>query len=87
MQGYPAHKKQPPPHDPTVGLCLGPYGGPGEVGVSCERGTPAGPISEFKVGAPSLLKCVLVQFPHISHDLGEPPRLFRVMLDPLLSEK
>ena len=29
-----------PPEDPTVGLCLGPYGGPREVGVSYERDTP-----------------------------------------------
>ena len=28
LQGYLAHKKQPPPEDPTAGLCLGPYGGP-----------------------------------------------------------
>ena len=28
VQGYLAHKKQHPPQDPTVGLCLGPYGGP-----------------------------------------------------------
>ena len=29
------------PQDPTVGLCLGPYGGPEGVGaVSYERGTP-----------------------------------------------
>jgi len=33
LQGHLAHKKQPPPQDPTVGPCLGPYGGPGE-GVS-----------------------------------------------------
>ena len=29
-----------PALDPTVGLCLGPYGGPREVSVSYERGTP-----------------------------------------------
>jgi hypothetical protein len=28
VQGYLAHKKRPPPEDPTVGLCLAPYGGP-----------------------------------------------------------
>ena len=40
VQGYLAHQKFPPPKDPTVGLCLGPYGGPGRGGVSDERGTP-----------------------------------------------
>ena len=30
------------PYDPTVGLCLGPYGVPRGVGVSYERGTPVG---------------------------------------------
>jgi len=30
-----------PLQDPTIGLCLGPCGGPREVGVSYERGTPA----------------------------------------------
>jgi len=28
IQGYLAHTKQRPPSTPTVGLCLGPYGGP-----------------------------------------------------------
>ena len=28
---YLSHKKQRPPWDPTVGTCLGPYGGPREV--------------------------------------------------------
>ena len=36
LQGYLAHKKL----HPTVGLCLGPYGGPREVELSYERGTP-----------------------------------------------
>jgi len=36
LQGYLAHKKQ----DPTVGLCLGPYGSPRGWTVSYERGTP-----------------------------------------------
>ena len=40
LQAYLAHKRQPLPWDPTVGLCLGPYGGPGEVGVSYERDAP-----------------------------------------------
>ena len=39
IQGYLNHKKQQPPRtahlqDPTVGLCLGPYGGPGKVLMS-----------------------------------------------------
>ena len=40
MQGYLAHKKQRPPKDPTVDLCLGPYQSPGGGAVSYERGTP-----------------------------------------------
>jgi hypothetical protein len=39
LQGYLAHEKPPPPQDPAVGLCLGPYDGPGEGCVSYERGT------------------------------------------------
>ena len=42
LQGYLAHKKQAPPQDPTVGLCLGPFDGPRGVGVSYELGTPVG---------------------------------------------
>ena len=34
------HKKQPPPQDPAVALCLGTYGDARGVGVSYERGTP-----------------------------------------------
>jgi len=37
--GYLAYKKHPPPKDPTVALCLGPYRDPMGVGVSYERGT------------------------------------------------
>jgi hypothetical protein len=33
--------------DPTVGLCLGPYGGPSGGGVSYERGTPAERSQQF----------------------------------------
>ena len=33
LQGYLAHKKTLPPSDPTVGLCLGSYGGPRGKGV------------------------------------------------------
>jgi len=29
VQGYLDHEKQRPPQDPTVGIGLGPYGGPG----------------------------------------------------------
>ena len=39
-QGYFAHKKDPPPSDPTVTLCPGTYGDPMGVGVSYQRGTP-----------------------------------------------
>jgi len=35
----PCSLKIPPPLDPTLGLCLGPRAGPGEVGVSYGRGT------------------------------------------------
>ena len=41
MQGYCACKKQPPPQVHIVGLCIGPYGGPGRGAVSDEQGTPA----------------------------------------------
>ena len=37
--GVPRSKETSPPLDPTVGLRLGPYGGPRGVGVSYERGT------------------------------------------------
>ena len=39
IRGYLAHKKHPPPQDPTVGLCLGTYGDPVGLGVCYERGT------------------------------------------------
>ena len=39
LQVYLAHNP-PPPWGPTVGLCLGPYGGPRGAPVSYERGTP-----------------------------------------------
>ena len=38
--GVPRSKEIAPPWDPAVALCLGPYGDPREVSVSCERGTP-----------------------------------------------
>jgi hypothetical protein len=38
LQGYLAHKKQPPPETCSC-ICLGPYGGPGGRAVSDERGT------------------------------------------------
>ena len=40
LQGYLAHKTPPPPKDPTVGPCLGSYGGSRGGAVSYERGTP-----------------------------------------------
>jgi len=42
LQGYLAHKKLRPPQDPTVGLCLGRYGGPRAGALSYERGNPVG---------------------------------------------
>jgi hypothetical protein len=39
LQGYLAHKKQ-PPVGPFIALCLGTYGDPRRVGVFYERCTP-----------------------------------------------
>ena len=33
-------RNRPPPYDSTVGLCLGPYGGPGGGAFSDKQGTP-----------------------------------------------
>jgi hypothetical protein len=54
IQRYFAHKKQPPPQDPTVAqrLCPGTYGDPGAVAVSYERGTPV--LSSVRLGGKSL---------------------------------
>ena len=39
--GVPRSEDEPPPTDPTVGLCLGPYGGPqGGGGVLMSEVTP-----------------------------------------------
>ena len=38
--GVPRSCETATPYDPTVGLFLGPYCGPGGGAVSCERGTP-----------------------------------------------
>jgi len=43
LEGHCSQKKTPPPKDPTVGLCLGSYGGPRGSGVSYGRGTPVSP--------------------------------------------
>ena len=40
LQGYLSHKKTAPPWDPTVGICLVPYGSPKGGAVYYERGTP-----------------------------------------------
>ena len=40
LQGYLAQKKAPPPQDPTVGICVGPYGGPKGGAFVYERVTP-----------------------------------------------
>ena len=47
VQGYLAHEKTPPPQDPTVGVCLGPCGGPRGWMFSYERGTPVGPRQDM----------------------------------------
>ena len=51
LQGYLARKKPHPPRtllqDPTVGLCVGPYGGPRGGGGSYERGTPVAPFQSI----------------------------------------
>jgi hypothetical protein len=38
--GVPRPSENATPWDPTVGVCLGPYGPPGGVALSYERGTP-----------------------------------------------
>ena len=38
--------------DPTLGLCLGPYGGPGGGEVSYERGTHAGVSYALRTALP-----------------------------------
>ena len=57
VHGYIAHKKTPPPKDPTVGPCLVSYGAPREWAFSYERGTPVhvdggtvGPVRELARG-------------------------------------
>ena len=42
-----------------VGLCLGPYGGPGEVGVSYERGTP---VPTLKVIPMTAVRCATMLY-------------------------
>ena len=41
--GVPRSYKNALPWDPTVGLCLGPYGGPKDGDFSYERGSPVKP--------------------------------------------
>jgi hypothetical protein len=43
IQGYPAHKKQPPPLGPPYDPRYSPTGGSWEGGVSYDRGTPVLP--------------------------------------------
>ena len=43
--------------DGTVGLCLGPYGGPRVEAVSYERGTPASGAFLNMVRQPRTLRC------------------------------
>ena len=42
ITGVPRSQETPLLWDPTVGLCLGPYGAPRGLAFSYERGTPAG---------------------------------------------
>ena len=42
--GVPDLRENAPPEDPTVGLCLGSYGGPGGVGVFLWAKYPCTPI-------------------------------------------
>ena len=65
-----AHKKTPPPYDPTVALCLETYGGLEEIGVFYERGTPedqaiSDKFTETQVGTPCGLVffCIFVHGP------------------------
>ena len=53
--GVPRSQETAPPQDPRVGLCLGPYGGPKEVGVSYKRGTPVGALGEAVEASPGPL--------------------------------
>ena len=41
--GVPRAQETAPPYDPTIGLCLGPYGGSRVGALSHERGTPVPP--------------------------------------------
>ena len=41
IQGVLGSYKNAPSQDPTVGLCLGAYGGPRGLAFSCEQGIPA----------------------------------------------
>jgi hypothetical protein len=50
--GLPRSKETAPPWDPTVGLCLGPYGGP-RGAVSYERGAPVTQINICRMKARS----------------------------------
>jgi len=59
LQGYLAHKKH-PPQDPTVGLCLGPHGGPrwggrflmSEVPLYAHHGALGGGAVSYERGTP-----------------------------------
>ena len=59
LQGYLAHKNQPPPKDPTVGLFSGPDGGSRGSAVCYERGTPCRFKNVFGSGVRTL-ECSIV---------------------------
>ena len=46
------HESEAPSQDPSVGLCLGPYGGPARGGGSYERGIPVCPLGTRESAGP-----------------------------------
>ena len=62
IQGFFAQKGMPPPQDRSVGISLGPYGGPRTGAISFERVTPvfasAAPPRDYP---PRVLNCILMQ--------------------------
>jgi len=78
-QGYLAHTKTPPPKEPTIALCLGPYGGPRGWAFSYVRGSP-GPLPPTRWTATLLYKVNLPREKrlsgHFPHTFGQVPRRF-----------
>ena len=56
LHGYLALKKHPQKENPTVGICLGPHGGPKGSAVFYERGTPR--VVEGGGGHPQVSKSI-----------------------------